>query len=94
MSNKSEKELNSFIEKCNMEEKEIKNLNKKGIKILISCQKFMNIKKKFNKKLDKVRTCKKKKEIKEKFENLICDIEKNKKAQLNSLSILKNQIKK
>ncbi len=61
LSNKSEKELNSFIEKCNMEEKEIKNLNKKGIKILISSQKFMNIKKKFNKKLDKVRTSKKKK---------------------------------
>ncbi len=47
-----------------MEEKEIKNLNKKGIKILISFQKFMNIKKKFNKKLDKVRTSKKKRKLK------------------------------
>ena len=36
----------------------------------------------------------KKKEIKEKFEKLINDIEKNNKNQLNSLSILKNQIKK
>ena len=43
LSNKSEKELNSFIEKCNMEEKEIKNLNKKGIEI--STEKFEDIKK-------------------------------------------------
>ena len=67
LSNKSEKELNSFIEKCNMEEKEIKNLNKKGIKI--STQKFMDIKNKFNEKLNNVRINKKKKKLKKSLRN-------------------------
>ena len=57
--NKSEKELNDLIEKCNKEEKEIEILNKKGIRI--SSQKLMYIKKKINQRLNNVRINKKKK---------------------------------